>query len=201
MSIQSVDRQAIPHGQAVNSDTLNYTCVKVSSETGFVRDTSGTGFERIAAIGIGGLEAAMAGGYKDDIYTEGSSATSHPSSPLLRTSPEPMNPDSHSGYGGASAVVPLNRDHGLGRQSKSEPGLLSSGGIRHNSAPIHHHIAPALGAPFMKAEGLMHRGNVLCPCSFEIFGESLSFGFRLGNFVLEVFGSFALKTFLLGKFC
>ena len=130
----------------------------------------------------------MAGRYKDDIDNKASSATSHPPSPLLRTSPEPMNPDSHSGYGGASAVAPLNRDHGPGRHSKSEPGLLSSGGIRHNSAPIHHHIAPALGAPFMKAEGLVHRGNILCPGSFEIFWGSLSFGVVWESFLTEICG-------------
>jgi hypothetical protein len=30
--------------------------------------------------------------------------------------------------------------------------------IRPNSAPIHHHIAPAIGAAFMRADGLIHRG-------------------------------------------
>jgi hypothetical protein len=30
--------------------------------------------------------------------------------------------------------------------------------IRHNTAPIHHHIAPAIAAPFMQADGLIHRG-------------------------------------------
>ena len=30
--------------------------------------------------------------------------------------------------------------------------------VRHNTAPILRHIAPAIVAPFMKADGLVHRG-------------------------------------------
>jgi hypothetical protein len=30
--------------------------------------------------------------------------------------------------------------------------------IRANTMPIHHHIAPAIGTPFMRADGLVHRG-------------------------------------------
>lgn len=87
------------------------------------------------------------------------SSISDPSEPpLLRASPEPMDPDSHSGYGDTSFC---DRDNNtIARHRHSEPGLLPSVRIRQNSAPIHHHIAPALAAPFMKAQGLVHRGIV-----------------------------------------
>lgn len=41
-------------------------------------------------------------------------------------------------------------------KSNSEPVA-----IRPASAPIHHHIAPAIGAAFMRADGLIHRGENL----------------------------------------
>jgi hypothetical protein len=71
----------------------------------------------------------------------------------LRTSPEPMDGENPS-------AVPVNGQ--LERptsvhESKSDP-LPSK--IRHSSAPIHHHIAPALGAPFVRADGLIHRGSL-----------------------------------------
>ena len=69
----------------------------------------------------------------------------------LRASPEPMDPERH-GYAAAAAGTETMQGHGRGG------GPVSPSAIRRASAPIHHHIAPALGAPFMKAEGLVHRG-------------------------------------------
>jgi hypothetical protein len=66
----------------------------------------------------------------------------------LRASPEPMDPERH-GY--AAAGTEAMQGHRSG-------GPVSPSAIRRASAPIHHHIAPALGAPFMRAEGLVHRG-------------------------------------------
>src|ERR1700724_3300571 len=104
----------------------------------------------------------MAGVYNNDIQAvtphlqdDTLSSISAPSSPpLLRASPEPMDPDSDSGYGDTRFLG--RDDNTIARHRHSEPGLLPSVRIRQNSAPIHHHIAPALAAPFMKAEGLVH---------------------------------------------
>ena len=68
----------------------------------------------------------------------------------LRTSPEPMDPE-RRGY----SALATEKEQGHGVSDSVSP-LASA--IRHNSAPIHHHIAPALGAPFMSSEGLVHRG-------------------------------------------
>jgi hypothetical protein len=64
----------------------------------------------------------------------------------LRESPEPINPAEEE-TGGYS--------HGIHEQLNS---YSTPATVKHNSNPIHHHIAPAFGAPFMKAEGLVHRG-------------------------------------------
>jgi hypothetical protein len=69
----------------------------------------------------------------------------------LRTSPEPMDPE-RRGY----SAMPTEKEQGHGLSDSVSP-LASA--IRHNSAPIHHHIAPVLGAPFMKSDGLVHRGT------------------------------------------
>ena len=76
----------------------------------------------------------------------------------LRTSPEPMdaeNPSAATVNGHLERPVSAHEHH-----SKSDP-LPSK--VRHSSNPIHYHIAPALGAPFMKADGLIHRGMVVWP--------------------------------------
>ena len=64
----------------------------------------------------------------------------------LRESPEPINP-AEGETGGYS--------HAIHEQLKSHSTTTT---VKHNSNPIHHHIAPAFGAPFMKADGLVHRG-------------------------------------------
>src|SRR5271168_4557644 len=64
----------------------------------------------------------------------------------LRESPEPINPVEGE-TGGYS--------HPLHEQLKSHSTPAT---VKHSSNPIHHHIAPAFGAPFMKADGLVHRG-------------------------------------------
>ena len=70
----------------------------------------------------------------------------------LRASPEPMDPERH-GYAAAAGTETM--------QGHRSGGPVSPSAIRRASAPIHHHIAPALGAPFMRAEGLVHRGLLL----------------------------------------
>lgn len=81
----------------------------------------------------------------------------------LRTSPEPMDPENH-GYSNMATV-----QESPGGHSRSEPLLTES--IRHNSAPILHHIAPALGAPFMRAQGLVHRGTFPRRCLLGLGGN------------------------------
>lgn len=48
--------------------------------------------------------------------------------------------------------------------------------IRGTTSPIHHHIAPALAAPFMNAEGLVHRGRDRLVYTEELGLMSRSFG-------------------------
>jgi hypothetical protein len=64
----------------------------------------------------------------------------------LRESPEPINP-AEGETGGYSDSIHEQL------KSYSTPAT-----VKHSSNPIHHHIAPAFGAPFMKADGLVHRG-------------------------------------------
>ena len=65
--------------------------------------------------------------------------------PTFPMSPETMESDVTRSNVGPQAL-----------KSNSAPAI-----IRHNTNPIHHHIAPAIGAPFMKADGLIHRGSSL----------------------------------------
>jgi len=70
----------------------------------------------------------------------------------LRESPEPINP-AEGGY-----AHPVHQQ----QQLKSH---CTPASVKNSSNPIHHHIAPAFGAPFMKADGLVHRG-ILVSCSW-----------------------------------
>lgn len=83
----------------------------------------------------------------------------------LRTSPEPMDGENPSV---ATVKGQLERPTSA-QASKSDP-LPAK--IRHSSTPIHHHIAPALGAPFIRADGLIHRGIT----RFMINTNSRAFG-------------------------
>jgi hypothetical protein len=71
-----------------------------------------------------------------------------PSLPVISGSSEPIK----------SAV---EDDMQVFTKVKSNPAPVA---IRPTSAPIHHHIAPAIGAPFMRADGLIHRGEKLVIC-------------------------------------
>jgi hypothetical protein len=65
----------------------------------------------------------------------------------VSSSPEPIDP-----------LVTTNTPDTVSTSSQlkshSSPAL-----VRHNTNPIQHHIAPAIAAPFMKADGLVHRGT------------------------------------------
>jgi hypothetical protein len=74
----------------------------------------------------------------------------------LRTSPEPMDAENPS-----AAAVNGHLERPLSaHEHHSKSGPLPSV-VRHSSTPIHHQIAPALGTPFMRADGLVHRGMVI----------------------------------------
>jgi hypothetical protein len=67
-----------------------------------------------------------------------------PDTSTLRDSPEAMDSDSFA------------------EKNMSEAAL---GGLKNASAGIHHHIPPALGTPFLSADGLVHRGIMsIAPC-------------------------------------
>jgi len=91
----------------------------------------------------------------DDITT---SSAEEQGNNTLRESPEPMS----SASGLSLSAAPHTYTHLVHHQeqlkSHSTPAV-----IKHSSNPIHHHIAPAFGAPFMKADGLVHRGNPFLP--------------------------------------
>ena len=91
---------------------------------------------------------------------------------IMRTSPEPFDSENPS-----LNPFPSTSSKAVGQQQqqqqqqvfppshyKSEPVPAPGGNrgtIRQNSMPIHHHIAPVLGAPFMRADGLVYRGHLV----------------------------------------
>lgn len=87
---------------------------------------------------------------------------------IMRTSPEPFdseNPSLNPFTSTSSKPVGQQQQQQVPPSHyKSEPEPVPGGNkgtIRQNSMPIHHHIAPVLGAPFMRADGLVHRGHLV----------------------------------------
>jgi len=73
----------------------------------------------------------------------------------MRTSPEPLDSDNPSlNAVEENQTVSSKREH----HHHSEP-LKTA--IKQSSAAIHHHIPPAFGAPFLQADGLVHRGHLV----------------------------------------
>jgi hypothetical protein len=75
----------------------------------------------------------------------------------MTASPLPSSPRSEEPnfeYSYSTATEKSTSEELLLQRVRTEPAE-----IRLGTAPIHHHIAPAIGAPFMKADGLVHRGN------------------------------------------
>lgn len=80
---------------------------------------------------------------------------------ILRESPEPMTTLKEDG-----PQQPHKYSHPVHHQqqikSHSTPAT-----VKNSSNPIHHHIAPAFVAPFMKADGLVNRGP---PLNLSLWG-------------------------------